>query len=268
MQKKTLSYCGNLVQTHDRDKFLISLFAPAHSREDIWALFAFNHEIAKTREIVSETTLGLIRLQWWRDAISNIYNEEIPPQHEILKPLALTIKRHNLPREHFDALIYAREFDLEDVRPGNLEGLMNYADFTTTPLLKLAVIICADNLDLEVIQPIAINFSLAGILRATPHLMRQNRYLLPGDLIKKYNITNKNIITEEGQKLLRPLIEEIISNKPPKSKPGNPLLKACEVLGDIYFKQIKSLNHNIMSPKLQHDPPFKALKLFWKTKIL
>ena len=74
---KTLSYCGQVVRDQDRDRFLLSLFAPADRREALWALFAFNHEIAKTREVVTEMQLGLIRLQWWREQVTNIFKISI-----------------------------------------------------------------------------------------------------------------------------------------------------------------------------------------------
>ena len=64
-----LSYCGQEVRKYDKDRFLTALFAPADRREALFALYAFNLEIAKTREVVTEPVLGQIRLQWWYDAI-------------------------------------------------------------------------------------------------------------------------------------------------------------------------------------------------------
>ncbi len=84
----TFSYCGELVRRHDPDRFLLTLFAPASMRESLFALYAFNYEIAKTRETVTETQLGLIRLQWWRDAISAIYDRGDVAAHHVLTPLA------------------------------------------------------------------------------------------------------------------------------------------------------------------------------------
>src|SRR5947208_3175404 len=77
------SSCMDTVRRYDRDRFLLGLTVPAKRRAALWALFAFNHEIAKTREVVSEPTLGLIRLQWWRDALDQLYQGNIL-QHEVL----------------------------------------------------------------------------------------------------------------------------------------------------------------------------------------
>jgi len=55
-----------LVRRHDPDRFLTALFAPAGRQGALLTLYAFNHELARAREMVSEPPLALIRLQWWR----------------------------------------------------------------------------------------------------------------------------------------------------------------------------------------------------------
>ena len=267
MSKKVLSYCGELVRQADADRFLLSMFVTTGVREDLWALFAFNCEIAKTRDVVSESTLGLIRLQWWRDSIASIYEGGNVPSHEILKPLSEVIKRYDLPREHFDKLIYAREFDLEDVLPGNVEGLFNYCDFTTAPLLALAVQICGDDPLQEVIQPIAINYALAGVLRSTAHYARQGRCLLPEDLMMKYGVTLDNIFEEDLREGMALLIKDVVNQKMSRVKPDNIVLKGSVALSELYLKQIISNDYDVMSAVILRDPPFKVLRLFWKTKL-
>ena len=266
--RSNLSYCGELVRCNDSDRFLQSMFFPADIREDLWVLFAFNHEIAKTREVVSDSNLGLIRLKWWRDEIKKIYEQGALTDHEILKPLSTAIKKHNLPREHFDKLLYAREFDLEDVLPANLEGLMNYADFTTQPLFKLALIITGADPDLEVVQPMAVNYALAGILRSTGYFSRQNRFLLPEDLMNKYSITKDNFFDEENRESLKSVVKEIVESRLAISNSGNIFLKSSEAISEIYFKQIKSLDYNVLSSAIKRDPLLKVFRVFWKTKIL
>ena len=67
-----------LVRRHDRDRYQTALFAPADRREAIFALYAFNYEIARVREIVTQPMLGQIRLQWWREIVAQ------PGYHEFL----------------------------------------------------------------------------------------------------------------------------------------------------------------------------------------
>jgi NADH dehydrogenase [ubiquinone] 1 alpha subcomplex assembly factor 6 len=261
MQKNTLSYCGELVRQNDHDGFLISLFAPATVREDIWSVLAFNHEITKTRAVVSESTLGLIRLQWWRDQIAAIYAGAPVPAHEVLMPLAKAIQTHSLKHTDFEMLIHAREFDLEDVLPGNLEGLMNYADFTTTPLLKILVSITGDEPDVLPAQPVGINYGLAGILMAAPYHARAGRCYWPEDLLIHHGLTKEDFYNFEKPQGFSEVVKKICGAQVKGISIENRVLRAADISSDIYFSRLKSLKYNIFSPNMAVPPPFKALRL-------
>src|SRR5690348_12565266 len=104
-----VSGLANLVRRQDRERYLTALFAPAGRREALLALYAFNHEVAKTREVVREPTLGQIRLQWWRDALEEIHDGRSPRRHEVVEPLAQAIRAHALPKAGFERLLVGRE---------------------------------------------------------------------------------------------------------------------------------------------------------------
>ena len=63
-------HCEALVRAADKDRFLATLFAPADKRGPLFALYAFNAEIASVRDRAREPMPGEIRLQWWRDVIN------------------------------------------------------------------------------------------------------------------------------------------------------------------------------------------------------
>ena len=52
-----------------KDRFLAALFAPAAQRPALFALYAFNVEIARVRDVAREPMPGEIRLQWWREVV-------------------------------------------------------------------------------------------------------------------------------------------------------------------------------------------------------
>lgn len=262
-----LSYCGQVVKAQDRDRFLLSLFAPAAVREDLWALFAFNHEIAKTREVVSEMQLGLIRLQWWREAIGKIYEGGAVPEHEVLKALAAAIQKHDLPRENFETLIYAREFDLENVLPSTIEGTLHYADFTSTPLMKLAVQVMGDDPEAEPVQPVAVNYALAGILRAVPFHAAQGRCYLPEDLMKQHDIRLSMMFDLKSPEKLSEIVQAVVEQIVPEIAPQNILLQAAQNLACLHARRIKRLQCDVFSPQLQISPVFREFWLILTTRF-
>ena len=176
-----LSYCGQEVRRYDNDRFLTGLFAPAERREALFALYAFNLEVAKTRAVVSEPMLGQMRLQWWRDAVDAAYGGGAVPVHAVVQPVAGAIRAYGLTRGHFERLIDAREADLDDEPPATLDCLVNYAEVTAAPLVLLALEVLGvrDAAAAEAGRHAAIAYALAGLLRAVPHLARRNRVLLP-----------------------------------------------------------------------------------------
>ncbi len=75
-----------LLRQHDPDRFLTALFAPPERRDALLALYAFNHELARAREVASEPTLALIRLQWWREVVGGAVRH-----HAVATPLSAAI---------------------------------------------------------------------------------------------------------------------------------------------------------------------------------
>ena len=58
----------------DPDRCRAAMFADKTTRERLLLLYAFHYELAKVPELVSEPMIGAIRYQWWRDAITEIYD--------------------------------------------------------------------------------------------------------------------------------------------------------------------------------------------------
>ena len=112
MSSTQLSPCAAYVRANDPDRFLITLFAPPPLREPLFALWAFNHEVAKTREVTTEPLLGQIRLQWWREAVEEAAAGK-PRKHEVVEGLTAAIAA-GLGHKSLAALIDARERDWDD----------------------------------------------------------------------------------------------------------------------------------------------------------
>jgi NADH dehydrogenase [ubiquinone] 1 alpha subcomplex assembly factor 6 len=183
-ERSGLSAVGSLVRRHDRDRFQTALFAPARRREALFALYAFNYEIARVRESVREAMLGQIRLQWWREAIDAAYTGAAPRRHEIAEALTAAIQEHGLSRAHFDRLIDSRERDLDDAPPATLEALEDYAEGSSSRLIQLAL----EALDEATPQAqaaateIGIAYALAGLIRAMPVHALTGRRMIPDDI--------------------------------------------------------------------------------------
>src|SRR6202043_2575935 len=90
------AHCAELVRTAARTRFLASLFAPADRRDALHALYAFNIEVARVREVAREPLPGEIRLQWWSDVL-NGEREGEAQANPVAAALLATVTRHRLP---------------------------------------------------------------------------------------------------------------------------------------------------------------------------
>ena len=179
-----LSPAATLVRRHDRDRYQTALFAPPAAREALFALYAFNYEIARVRESVRENMLGQIRLQWWREAVDTAYGGGPVRQHEIVAALSATIREQALTRAGFDRLIDARERDLDDAPPATLGELETYAEGSSAVLIELAleVLGAATPAAREAGRHVGIAYALTGLMRALPVHARTGRFLIPADV--------------------------------------------------------------------------------------
>lgn len=179
-----LGWCAASVRRHDPDRYFAALFAPPAARAALLALYAFNLEVARVRETVSEPLIGQIRLQWWREALDEVYGDRPVRRHAVVRVLADAIGRHGLDRADFEQMIDAREFDLEDRQPDTLDALAGYGAATAGTLAALATgALDAGTAGADAPREAGTAWALAGLLRAVPFHARQRRCYLPRDVL-------------------------------------------------------------------------------------
>lgn len=175
-----LSHCAQTVRRGDRDRFLCTLFASEDARDVLFTLYAFNLEVARIAELVSEPQLGLIRLQWWRN-ILEATDTGSPIDHPVARELAHVLRAKSLDRSLFKRLLDARERDMEPGPPSDLAALESYAEATSGTLSQLALqaLGAKDSKVLEVGRRTGTAWALTGLMRAVPFHAAQGRSYVP-----------------------------------------------------------------------------------------
>ncbi len=193
---KSLTYTADLVKRYDRDRFLTALFAPADGRERLLTLYAFNVEIARIRETVTEPIIGQMRLQWWRDVLNAISEGEGPPKgHPVAEPLADLIESHSLPLDPFMAVLEVREQDLSEDPPSKLNDLV-----------ALGV---SDDQSLRTAEDIATAWSLIGVSRAARFQALAGRGVLPRESMEKQGLAIQDLQNPESAQSSAIVISEV-----------------------------------------------------------
>jgi phytoene synthase len=205
------AYCAELVRTADRDRFVSSLFAPAEHRAALHALYAFNVEVTRVREVAREPLPGEIRLQWWSEVLRGERAEEASA-NPVASALLTVIERYRLGSTKLTALIDARCFDLYDDPMAWLTDLEAYARKTSSALLALAGQILAGG-EGEVTETVAdhagIAYAIAGLIRAFPlHAARRQLYV-PLEVLERHGVEPQDIFAGRASKNLRAASAEL-----------------------------------------------------------
>jgi phytoene synthase len=131
------SFCAGLVRTHDFARYASTLLVPATARRGLLALYAFNVEVSRVRDVVSQALPGEIRLQWWRDMLAGPGHGGVEG-NPVAAELLLAIRRWALPVERLSRLIDEHQFDLYNDPMPSLAALEGYANDTSATLFALA----------------------------------------------------------------------------------------------------------------------------------
>lgn len=195
--------CESLVRAADYDRYLSALFAPADVRPHLFALYAFNCEVARTAWSVSQPPIGQIRLQWWRDAVGGLYAGTVL-KHPAVIALGEAITARALPRPLIDALIDAREADLEPQPFADMAALEAYADATSGHVMRLAarVLGAGDRLD-ALAGEAGIAYAFAGLLRALPYHAARGRTMLPETTLAAAGSSAEDVLAGRTTSALR-----------------------------------------------------------------
>jgi phytoene synthase len=152
----TLSRVGELARQHDPDRFFTSLFAPAAARPALWALYAFNHELVRARESVSEPMMAMIRLQWWREVV-----EGDAKRHEVATPLREAIDAGTLREADLLALLEARELDPPENEDDDWSAFVDH----TAGMLAVAAAPALGESETAGVRAAGTAYGAAGLLR-------------------------------------------------------------------------------------------------------
>ncbi|XP_032714558.1 NADH dehydrogenase (ubiquinone) complex I, assembly factor 6 isoform X2 [Lontra canadensis] len=254
-------YCMELLRKRDYEGYLCSLLLPAQSRSSAFALRAFNVELAQVKDSVSEKTIGLMRMEFWKKTVDDIYCDN-PPQ----QPVALELWK---------------EKNLDDQAYRNIQELENYAENTQSALLYLTLEILGVK-DLHADHAASHIGKAQGIvtcLRATPYHGSRRRVFLPMDICMLHGVSQEDFLRKNQDKNVRDVIYDIASQAHLHLKHARSFHKSVPVKAfpaflqtvalEDYLKKIQQVDFDIFHPSLQQKNTLLPLSLYiqsWRNR--
>ena len=158
------------------------------------------HQSSKPRETTSTVALKM-RIQWWREALAKIYNDNESTEHTENRIINLSTSAWNSPvvraldeandqfnftKRFLERLIDAREADLEINQYKTLDDYVRYSEESVSSLLYLLLEchgVQNDQAD-EVAHHAGVGIGLVTALRSTPFRLIHGEVPIPQNLLR------------------------------------------------------------------------------------
>ena len=203
-------HCIALVREADHDRYLATLFAPAEHRDALNALYAFNVEIARVRDLVRQPLPGEIRLQWWREALEGARDSEAAA-HPVAAALRVVLARYKMGPERLIGLIDARAFDLYDEPMATLDDLDTYARASQAALMQSAadILAPAGAAAETLIGHAGIAYTIAGILSLLGRHAARRQLFMPLEVLERHKFAPEDVFARETGAPLQAALAEL-----------------------------------------------------------
>ncbi|XP_071770072.1 NADH dehydrogenase (ubiquinone) complex I, assembly factor 6 isoform X2 [Centroberyx gerrardi] len=234
--------------------------------------------LRQVKDSVSQKTIGLMRMQFWKAAIEEIYRDD-PPLQPVSAELWRAVRKHYLTKRWLLRIITEREKDLEDRAYRNLQELEAYSENTQSSLIYL-LLECLGLKDVHADHAASHIGKAQGIvtsLRAIPYHSSRRKVYLPMDICMLHGASQEDFIRSSRQQNVRDVVYDIASQAHvhlqharsfSKTVPAaaNPAFLQTVVLED-FLQRVRRADFDIFHPSLQNRNPLLPIQLYlrsWK----
>jgi 15-cis-phytoene synthase len=201
------AHCQALVRASDKDRFVATLFAPAEHRPHLFALYAFNLEIARIGEIAHEPLAGEIRLQWWHDCLSG----GDAAGHPVASALLDSIERRSLAIEPLLDLIDARRFDLYTEPMPTLGEFETFVRRTSSALFGMAARVIDEMAGAdETADAAGLAFGISALVSAVGAHAARGRVYVPTDVLARHGVGPDDLLASRSSSAVTAALNDLI----------------------------------------------------------
>ncbi len=184
------------LKTRDPERYTACLYLPSAIRNDVACLYTFDAEISHIPELVSEPMPGEVRMQFWRDLITNGSAKGVGPMAESLLEV---VEQHSLPREVLYNYLNARVFDLYHDPMPDMASFEGYLGETHSILFQLAAFIAGGEPGTRMADACGhagVAFGIARLLASLARHHGSQRIYIPEDILAKHGMSSSIWLSE------------------------------------------------------------------------
>ena len=268
-------YCLAQVRQGDRDRYLALLFSPALARGGLAALAAFNLELARAASEISESMLGLVRLQWWREAVEEIRAGGATRRHPVVDALSEATRVRGLSTDRMLAMIAGKEEELEQDGPPSQAQFDSRADATAANLIRLSL----EVVRLDVAEPALASasaevgraYATIGHARSVLLDARRHKVRLPAEALAAAGVDLDKLFDLRPQPALQACLEALArragadldaARRRSIPRGARPLIMTAR-LAALHLERLRRAAYDPFDPRVIAAAPFDVWRLLW-----
>jgi 15-cis-phytoene synthase len=209
--RESAAFCADLVRSHDFTRYASTLFMPSDQRRALLAIYAFNVEISRVREQVSQPLPGEMRLQWWTDMLAGTSHGGVEG-NPVAAELMLAIRSCRLPVERLSRLIDEHQFDLYNDPMPTMAALEGYINDTACALFSLGAGICgrqSEEID-HLARHAGLAQGVAQVIAALPLDASRRQLFVPLQLLQQHGSGMEEVFAGKATPKLRVALDQLI----------------------------------------------------------
>lgn len=262
------SVCAAMVREYDFPRYAATLFTPLEKRQALLALAAFDLEISRIPDQVSQPLPGEIRLQWWSDLLEGTEHGGAAG-HPVAAELLAAIAAYALPVEPLRRAMRAHSFDLYDDAMPNRAAMNIYLDDTVGEFMTASLRVLGGDASKQepLIRDAGRALGLTRMIARLPHDAARRRCFLPNDAMVEFGLTREALYARVDTPALRALRDELIAaarqhlaNAQWRLKQLDPALRQAFLPLATLGRELDAMSSS--APLVLHVPPSR-LRVLW-----
>src|SRR5437588_4798643 len=206
-----VNHCTAVVREADHDRYLATLFAPADKRDALFALYAFNVEISRVRDLAREPMPGEIRLQWWREVFMGERAGEARA-NPVAAALLETLSSYGLTSEKLVSLVETHRFDIYNEPMSSFAELQSYGSSGAGTIFECATHILGDVSNSEIANVAAEAGqaeTIADVLTFLPDHAARHQLYVPLEVLRHYGAGLDDVFAMRATPEVRAVLAEL-----------------------------------------------------------
>lgn len=247
------------------------------ARRDALAIRAFNVELARIPAAVSDHKIALMRLQFWEDSLTKLFDKNKPqvPEHPVVKELSLVINKTKLTKRNFDRLINARK--IQNLNFISTKQMENYSEESVSSVFYLLLeVLNIRNVNADhAASHLGKAQGITNILRSIYASQSRSQYLpIPQEILMKHGVSQERFFrSKPDDKGVEEVVFEVaalahqhlekslalVSSVPKESK----ILFLPTVTSQRFLERLRRVNFNLTDKGLGVRDSLLPLALYW-----